>query len=117
MLWSAVKEALSQEGGLYLLFSLLMIAAFSGILMVLKFKESFVSEGFQISNRYFIALTPIGIIAVTLFPVIVLRTLKGRTWMRAGVIVVVGFFLLFRLMRTLSLAKGLYPDVFNAFYF
>ncbi|MCB9770986.1 MAG: hypothetical protein H6754_00320 [Candidatus Omnitrophica bacterium] len=66
------------------------------------------NEGFPLSNRYFIYLTPIGIIAVVLFTAEMWRALKGKLGLRVFLLLTVISLLVFRLWWSWSLVRKSY---------
>lgn len=88
----------------------LMVAASFGLLLVMeKFMAAVNQQGFQVANRYVINLTPVGIIATALFSIELLRSLKGRRWLQAGLCLVLGGLLLARAWRVYGLLLAVYP--------
>jgi len=76
-------------------------------------------QGFQVPGRYFIYLTPVGIIAVTLFSIQLWRAcppgqptgrraLRGKIWLQILLAGGLGCLILFRAVRTYVLVKGFY---------
>lgn len=87
----------------------ILLLALSGALMLLfAVKAAGAQDGFPISNRYLIYLTPLGIIASTYFSVEVWRSLSGRIALRLGAAALIVIFILFRAQRTWELVSGLY---------
>ena len=85
----------------YGVFVFLMIASYVGLCLLLIWKECLMTEGFQISNRYFMGLAPIGIIA-TVMASLYLYRLASPWWGKMMVIIFLGSLLLFRMERTLQ---------------
>jgi len=79
-----------REAWAYLLLTGLMIAGCFLVLLKFKLGESLERQGFFISNRYFIFLTPIGIIATTLFSVYLVKFSKNKIIQVLMVIVLTG---------------------------
>jgi len=94
----------SNEGLAYLFFSALMIIFAAAILVMFKLQEAGKMIGFQISNRYFMFLTPVGIIATVLFSLDMFRACRGRFWLQAGITVILGGMLAFRVMKVWGMA-------------
>jgi len=88
-----------KEGGLYFVLTMLMVMGCAAVLFLFKISESASKEGFQISNRYFVCLAPIGIIATTLFSDCLVRA-ANKKLVKGIVIFILGFLLLIRLLRT-----------------
>ncbi len=62
--------------GNYLLATMLMLSGYFLFLFTLKLKAK--GPGFPVSNRYFISLTPLGIIAATLFSIYLVKAPKSK---------------------------------------
>lgn len=92
-----------RTAGGYLGFVLLMLLGFLAVLMKLKMGESPNHQGFQISNRYFIPMTPIGIFATTLFSIYLVKASSKRT-LRGAIFLSLAGLLVFRMIRTMNLA-------------
>ncbi len=90
----------------FLLFTTLMLIGY--MLVILKFKlgANLLHKGFQISNRYFIGLTPIGIIAFIISSIHLVKTHNNRV-ITAFIIIGLSLLLAFRIFRTFCLVKGL----------
>ncbi len=103
-----IKEEGMKEGIAYFMLTALMLLA--AVLVLIKFKltESSAHQGFQISSRYFIYLTPVGIVAATLFSLNMLKSLQGRRWLQTFLVLIIVFLLVFRIERTFMLIKGYY---------
>lgn len=87
-------------GGLVLLGSFVLFAGL--ILFYFKLFESGSTEGFQIANRYFIFLTPIGVI-VTIFASIHLCQMAKKLPLRVFFLSVIFIFLIFRMYKSFLL--------------
>lgn len=88
--------------GAYLGLFLLTLLGFLAMLMKLKMGESPHDEGFEISNRYFIPLTPIGIFATTLFSIYLVRASSNKL-IRGAILLFLAGLLLVRIVRTMPL--------------
>lgn len=97
-----------KEGIPYLILTVLMVLAAVAVLLVFKLGANTNREGFEIPGRYFIYLTPVGIIAVTLFSVQLWRAFKSKTWLQIFLGLGIGFLVLIRVLRTFALVKGFY---------
>ncbi len=90
----------------FLLFTALMLIGY--MLVILKFQlgANLLHEGFQISNRYFIGLTPIGIIAFIISSIYLIKAHNNRV---ISVFIIIGLTVLlaFRIFRTFCLVKGI----------
>ena len=98
--WVKKDQAMVLEGK-YLLFAGLMLAGFMAVL--LKFKLGPIGNdsngAFQVSNRYFMPLTALGIIGTTLFSIRLFRLPKSK-WVRAGIFIGLAALLVFRIHKT-----------------
>lgn len=96
----------SRYAGLVVLF--LMITA--GILLIFKWNSAPGIQGFEVSERYFIYLTPLSIIAVMVIGLHAGEMGRNSAWMRWNLAVLFGGLLIWRMMATLSAlaASGLY---------
>jgi len=79
----------------FLTFLLLMLGAFWLVLMKLKYGQQEGLSGFQISSRYFLSLTPAGIIGTVLFSWYWVRVLPSKAWKALSIMILAGL-LLFR---------------------
>ena len=104
----SVSDGFWREGTSFLFLSALMVL--SAIAVLLKLKMSVVEgrPGFQVSNRYLIYLTPVGIIGVTLFSIHILRAFQKNKWAKLILILVFAGLLLLRAMRTYGQLQGIY---------
>lgn len=107
-----MKDKIILEGLPYFaLTSFMLLAAFL-VLFIFKLGENPSQHGFPVSNRYFIFLTPIGIISTTLLSVHVIRALSGRIWLQILSSIGIGYLIIHRLLKVLPDIKGLYPELF-----
>jgi len=88
------------EGGSYLAMIIFMMMAVGSILAILKIMNIPPGPGFQVSNRYFIFLTPVSIIATSLFSVHLIRAFKNQAWMLVNTVIILGGLLVIRCLRT-----------------
>ena len=102
-LWSEkfINDAHSKMSVIYFLFLSLMLAGFSLLLINFKLHENF-KDGFQFPNRYFIALTPIGIIATTLFSIYLVK-LQNSSRGKIIMVLFLAAILFLRLVKTLNI--------------
>ena len=103
-----IKDKLHKEGTAFLVLTMLMLL--SAIVVIIRCKMSLVHGriGFPVSNRHVIYLTPIGIIAVTLFSIHFYRTFADHKWARILMILAFCGLLIFRVIRTYGQLQGLY---------
>lgn len=95
------KDWTSRPEGRYLLFLAFMISCFILVLLRLKSTACLPGQGFQISNRYFIALTPVGIIGTVLFSMYLVRTCRSRP-IQVLVMGALAALLIFRIQKTIQ---------------
>jgi len=88
----------------YFWLTALMISGSFLMLLKMKFDASPTLQGFQISNRYFISLVPVGIIATTLFSVFLVKGAKNR-FIRWLVLLFLAALLVIRIYRTVQLVS------------
>ncbi len=105
---SLFKNGLMRVSSYYLALTILMIFAASLVLFIFKLTETPTHAGFQISNRYFIYLTPVGIIATTLFSIAMINSVTGKMWVQTMIIGGIGYLLFLRCLQTLALVRGFY---------
>ena len=89
----------------YLVFFLLMLGAFGLLLAKLKYAQAQGGQGLQISNRYFLSLTPGGIVATVLLSEYLIRAFPTRVW-KAAAVVILAAFLIFRFQRMVQLVPA-----------
>ncbi len=88
----------------FLSFSLLTISGFLLFVAYLKIVEPIEKVGFIVSNRYFMPLTVIGIMAMIVFPVSLIKSTNNKIF-KIVLIVLVGVLVLFRLIKGYQLVK------------
>lgn len=89
-----------QRGNGFLLLLGLNFLLAMGILLIFKIGDTRGPEGFVITNRYFIYLTAVGIIATTLFAIHLVRCFEGYRWIQLNLLIVFAGFLIIRAMKT-----------------
>lgn len=95
-----VDQPLSRAGKYFFLFISLMLLLALAMLGIFKVRSAPGLEGFEVSARYFLFLTPLGIVATTVFSVHFLQLFKARSWMWLNTLLVLGGLLIIRLLRT-----------------
>jgi hypothetical protein len=111
VLWKGpgkIFERLKDYRVMYLVFTTMMLVLTLALLGLFMLKAHGKNEGFPLSNRYFIYLTPVGVIATTLFTVEAWKALAGKIWLRVGLVCLVGGLLIFRLNWSWLLARAFY---------
>lgn len=103
-----VVRRLLGVSGAYFLFVIVIFVESVLLLALFKLKAGAGQEGFPLSNRYFIYLTPVGIVGTALFSVELMRAFSKRIGAQAVLGIVLGLVLLFRMVRTWQLVKGYY---------
>jgi len=83
----------------YLFYAVLMGIISAGILGFLKLIDEGGPEGFTVSSRYFIFLTPVAIMATGMLTVSLWRALKDNTWMRWNFAIVVAGLSVMRILQ------------------
>ena len=89
----------------YLAFFLLMLGGFGLLLLKLKYGQGEGQKILQISNRYFLSLTPAGIVGTVLLSEYLIRAFPSRAWRAAAIVILAGF-LVFRAYRTIQLVPN-----------
>ncbi|MDO8675105.1 MAG: hypothetical protein Q7K71_03170 [Candidatus Omnitrophota bacterium] len=89
----------------YLAFFLLMLGGFGLLLLKLKYGQGEGQKILQISNRYFLSLTPAGIVGTVLLSEYLIRAFPSRVWRAAAIVILAGF-LVFRAYRTIQLVPN-----------
>jgi len=100
------NEHIELMGRKYFAFFVLIMMAAIAFLIVFILGDTKQQAGFAVSNRYFIFLTPIGIIATALFSIDFVRILSGRKWIQSCLIGGLAFLLYVRISRTIPLLLG-----------
>jgi len=100
-----IKGMSAQEkrgGGAYFWLTVLMVGSYFLLLLKLKLGIGLEKQGFQISNRYFIGLAPIGIMATTLFSIYLVKCSRHKIIQGIMVLSLAGL-LIIRILRTIEL--------------
>ena len=98
------NKSLSERSYLALTFLMLLVAGI--VLWKFKMEEPADHKGFAISNRYFIYLTPVGIISTTLFSISIFRSLTKKVWLQIFFLIFIGLLSVGRIDRTYELLKS-----------
>jgi len=104
----AAKEAIT-----YFIFTLGMIASVGVTVLLFKLLESPRGTGFPVSDRYFIHLAPVGIIATTLLARESVSVLRHNRWLKIVFVIAAAYFFLARFLRVLPEIAGYYPLLFK----
>lgn len=94
------------KGMPYFVFLAGMLGVTAGILFLFKMNAMHYERGFRISNRYFIFLASMGIIAATLFSDSLVRSLKDKKLLQVAVMIILGILLLVRFRRIYGFIFG-----------
>ncbi len=97
---SSSGETRRQEGLAFLVIVVLLLAAAFAQMVVIYLKATGPWAQMQVPDRVFIHLTPLGIIATSLFSVELFRYFKHDGWMRTNLIVGLGGLIVVRLLQT-----------------
>ena len=95
----------------YLALTVLMILSAAFIIFIFKMQESPPNVGFIVSNRYFLYLTPLGIIGATLLSTSLIQSLQNK-YVKIICILPIAYLLMTRFFKTLADVKDLYPFLF-----
>ena len=79
----------NMEGKSYLLFFFLMIIAAAMIMSWFTLHSTSQPTSFPVPNRYFIFLTPVGIIISTLILIDIVKWMQGKRWILANILIIV----------------------------
>lgn len=91
-----------------------MLLASFGIIAMFKMRAvPYMQSGFPVSSRYFVYLTPIGIISTTLLSTAVLRSLPGNRWVQVLILSGIGYLVIHRSLRVFPLIRDLCAPVFS----
>ncbi len=93
------------------LLTILMLGAAFIILWLFHLKDH--GTGFAITNRYFIFLTPIGIIATVLFTEGIIKSLSAYRWIQFVFISGIGYLVIQRFLKMIPHVKSLCAGMFS----
>lgn len=96
----------------FLLTVLMLLAAFS-VLILFKMKASPLKEGFPISSRYFIYLTPIGIISTVSLSMNIFQALSRNRWIQMLVFSGMGYLIIHRFFKMLPHIGNICAPIFS----
>lgn len=100
------KIADIETGKAYMaLFSLFAFAT-AALLVFLKTGDTFGKTGFEISSRYFIYLTPVGIIGTVLLSDTLVRSFRTEKWMLTNTAIILAGFVVYRVFAALMHVQG-----------
>ncbi len=83
------------------------------LLMVIFKMKAVPGQGFHIASRYFIFLTPIGIIATVLSSIYVVKALAGRWYLQGPVMAGIGYFAIHRFIKMVPHIKNICSTMFS----
>jgi len=102
-----------QTGWPYLLMTLGMIASTCLIVFFFKLMEPPGQQGFPVTNRYFINLAPVGIIATTLFTTLLIKSFRERPWVQWCLGCGIVGLIVQKLFKIIPDIQGHYPQLFS----
>ena len=97
----------------YLGLTVLMLLAAFLLLFIFKWGENIDREGFPISSRYFIYLTPIGIISTTYLSMKVFKGLSANRWIQIPVLSGMGYLVIHRFWKIIPHIKHTCSGIFG----
>lgn len=103
--FKGMEGAALRLSGAYGMLTGLILAGCLAVLVLFKLHQPADGSGFQISNRYFICLAPLGIIATSLFSYYLVSASKWP--LRLLILTFLGALLLWRIFRTAALVGSL----------
>jgi len=92
-----------------LFLTLLMILGALCVLFIFKLKDS--HTGFAVTSRYFIYLTPIGIIATTLFSEHLIKSLSAKRWLQMVIFLIIGYWVLARAVKNIPFIEMFFEKI------
>jgi len=96
------------EGIMCFSITVLMLSASFCVLAIFKMQvDPHAQSGFPVSSRYFVYLTPIGIISTTVLSMTVFRSLSGNRWIQILVLGGMGYLVIYRFLRILPHIKNI----------
>jgi hypothetical protein len=101
------KDTLSEEilkPVAYVIFTALVLASTAVVLWLFSLHAKLGSQGFAITSRYFIYLTPIGVIATTIMSVSLIKSLSKHNPMQWFLIGLIGLLLTQYFLKTVPKA-------------
>ena len=90
-----------------------MLAAAFLVLVIFKIYDTHGTAGFAVTSRYFIYLTPLGIIATTILSVDVIKSLSGNRWIQFLVTIGISYLLIHRFIKTIPDIRNLCVGLFS----
>jgi len=100
-----------QGAACFSLTALMLLAAFC-VLAILKLTST-PMQGFPISSRYFVYLTPVSIISTTLLSMTVFRSLAGNRWVQTLILGGMGYLIIHRFFKMLPHIKNICAPIFS----
>ena len=94
---------------LALTFFMFLIAV--AIMIYLKIKEN--PAGFAVSNRYFIFLTPLGIISMTILSTLLVKAFKDRWPLQFLAFLGIGYWVVSRALKNIEFFKNFLTGIFS----
>jgi len=88
-----------REGRHFMLYLFLMFMAALAVLVLFKLGEAHDQKGFGITHRYFIFLTPVSLVATTVFSVHFIRAFKAWPWLRINIVMGLSVWMIINFLR------------------
>ncbi len=101
------------DGVFCFLLAVLMLLAAMSIIFLLKWQASPTRQGFPVSSRYFVYLTPVGIISTTLLSISIFRSLAGNRFMQTLLLSGMGYLIIHRFMKAIPHIKQVCEPIFS----
>ncbi len=97
-----------KKGGAYFFLTALMLLGAGFLLLIYKIKSNTIQDGFPISNRYFMFLMPVGIVATVIFTKSIWEALAKQRWLQIGFLASFGILFILRTYNTFQLVRSFY---------
>jgi len=102
------KDSQWRHGASLMILTALFFSLAIVMLILFVIGESREGSNFAVSNRYFIFLSPIEIMATTLFPLYMMKIFGENKTIKGGIVLGLAGLLIYRLSRTIPLLSGYY---------
>ncbi len=100
------------EAAPYFCLTVLMLAGAFLIMLKFKLQENFQQEGFPVSSRHFIFLTPVGIISTALFSIHLVKGLWKQKWILLPLAVYIGYLVATRFIKNIPYLEKVWEGFF-----
>ena len=81
------------------LFTITMLLGAILVLLIFKLRNS--GDGFAVTSRYFIYLTPVGVITTVLLSTHLMKALRGQWWLQVALFVIINYWVLARVVKNI----------------